>query len=436
MLGKGILSLRIVFLLVSLSLVGIVQAQDSIPKPVTTPTIEAPAPPTDITPETPAETAQPVETPSETSAEINSDAYINAEPYIFEEDIPQPTVQQPKVDTELLAALDGNPFGLIRDGKPKTRQKRLQGLPGISPIASTDRVEKPKEEEKEVEEVVEEVEEVFVPVDTSTVALNKLNPFRLEGSKEDRKEATLAKKIKFNPQAGTGAKSTDNTFNPIFDTSKVNVNPIGTLKFVVVILLLGLLTYIVTSFRNEVEDVYRGFLNANLLSLLYREKGTILRLPYFAMYVLAACSFGTMLFLIMNILGETIFKSNFLSVFTCIVGVGFIFLLRHITIALLAYIFPFTKEIKLYGFTIAIFNFATGIGLLPIVTLAAFAPVASHNIILYTTLILFGFVYGFRTIRAIIIGNKYLIQNKFHFFMYLCTVELAPILILTKLFGY
>lgn len=436
MLKKSILSLRVVLLLICISFVGIVHGQDSIPKPTPKPPVELPTPPTDITPETPVETIQPDEMPSTSSDDTEEmpENYINAGEYIFEEDIPQP-IRKPKVDIELLAALEDNPFGLIRDGKPKSGRLTMQGLPGQELIASVDKVKKSTEETKE--EAIEEVEEVFVPVDTSIAALNTLNPFRLEGTLEDRNTGTLAKKIKFNPQAGSGAKSTNERgFNPIFDTSKVNVNPLGTLKFVVILLLLGLLTFIVTSFRNDVADVYRAFLNSNLLSLLYRDKGTLLYFPYMAMYFLTACSFGTMAFLAVNLLGGKIFESNFWSIVVCTAGVGFVFFLRHASTALLSSIFPFKKEIKTYGFTIAIFNFVMGIGLLPIITLIAFAPSSSHEIILYITLILVGFVYVFRTIRSIIIGNKYLINNKFHFFMYLCTVELAPIVILLKLFGY
>lgn len=439
MFGKGILRLRIVLLFVGLSFVGVVHGQDSIPEPTPQPPIESPAPPTDITPDAPNEN-----TPSEgnnstpstenTTSNIPENA-INAGEYVFKENLPQP-IQRPKEDPELLAALQDNPFGLIRDGQPKIGRLSVHGLPGYAPSPTVDNVEKPKVEEKLEEEIIEE-EEVFVPVDTTTAALNALNPFRLEGTPEDRKSGTLAKKIKFNPQAGSGTKSTDDVgFNPIFDTSKVNVNPLGTLKFVVIILLLGLLTYIVSSFRNDVADVYRGFLNANLLSLLYRDKGTLLYLPYIAMYVLAACSFGTIIFLAINLLDGKIFESNFWSIVVCTTGVGFLFLLRHLSVTLLAAVFPFRKEIKLYGFSIAIFNFVMGIGLIPIITLIAFAPASSHEIILYATLILFVLIYAFRTIRAILIGNKYLINNKFHFFMYLCTVEMAPILILLKLIGY
>lgn len=441
MFGKRKVRLRVVFLLVSMSCVGIIVGQDSIPESIPQFPIETSTTPTDIIPETPAATEQPNETvtsSSETILSATPSTTVNTGQYVFEADLPQ-VVQDSKADAELLAALENNPFVLERDGKRQVGRTSMYGLPGYSSYSSTVSVETVELEKqvKEEEIIVQEEEEIFVPVDTSTAALNRLNPFRLEGTPQDRKTITLAKKIKFNPAAGTGTISTNELeLNQFFDTSKVNVNPIDTLKLVVILFLLGLLTFIVASFRNNVTEVYSGFLNANILSLLHRDKGSIINLPYLSMYVLAACSFGTMIFLAVNLTGGQIFESNFWSIIVCILGVGLIFFLRHVSIALLASVFPFKKEIKLYGFTIAIFNFVMGIVLIPIVTLIAFAPTSFHEILLYFTCILFGFIYIFRTIRSIIIGNKYLINNKFHFFMYLCTIELAPLLILLKLIGY
>ncbi|NJN77357.1 MAG: DUF4271 domain-containing protein [Saprospiraceae bacterium] len=218
-----------------------------------------------------------------------------------------PERQEAKPDPELIAALSNNPFALVRDGKPRISKPKKETLP----VSSKTQTEKPAKEVKEVEaEIIQEEPEIFTPVDTSTVALNKLNPFRLEGTAADRKSGSTSKKIKFNPQAGSGAKNeTKSTFNPIFDTSKVDVNPLGTLKFTLSILLLGFLTIIVTQFRSEINDIYKAFLNQNLMSLLYREKGTILRLPYVLLYALTALSVGTMIFLTTNIKGITILKA-------------------------------------------------------------------------------------------------------------------------------
>ena len=434
MFRKGILTLRVVLLLISLSLVGSLYGQDSIPQPVRQQQpIVLPTPPTDLTPESQTETAAPFpENTTENTGESVNNNFENIND--FEEQLPTPIKKQ-TTDPELIAALQDNPFALVRDGRPKSGRVSMHGLPGQKIFAAIE-----KSTAAEQEEVLEEAtpieEEIATPIDTSTVALNALNPFRLEGAPTDRKPI-IVKKIKFNPQAGSGAKSTEsNGFNVIFDASEVNVDSSGTLKFSVIILLLSLLTFIVTNFKNLLADVYKSFLSSNLMSLSYRNRGTILQFPFFALYVLSAFSLGTFIFFVVDLLGGKIFDSKLWSIIVSTLGVGSLFFARHLSVGILAAIFPFGKEIKLYGFLIAIFNFIIGIGLIPIIVFIAFAPPSYHKTLLYTALILIGVAYLFRTIRALIIGNKYLVNNKFHFFMYLCTIELAPIFILLKLLGY
>lgn len=397
-----------------------VTAQDSIPNTATPPSTvgEDPSP----------RVANPA-TENNTNTEETSNSIV-------------PTINQPsrrvyveKIDPELIAAMVNNPFALIHDGKQKRSKPRKESLP-ISPTKSVEKSKK-EENEEEPEEIVEEVQAVFVSVDTSISALEQQNPFRLEGTPDERKTGFATKKIKFNPEAGSGAKKTSsNTFNPIFDTSKVDVNPLGTLKFAIIILLLGFLAIIMTRFRSEVQDIYKAFLNQNLMSLLYREKGTILRLPYVLLYTLSIFSVGTMIFLTTNVFGIKIVGSNLTSLIICLVGAAAIYLGRHISLRVLAYIFPFSKELKFYSFSIAIFNFVIGIVLLPFIIFIAFAASNTHTILLYTALFSVSILYIFRIIRSLLITNKYLTHNKFHFFMYLCTVEIAPILILLKLVGF
>lgn len=415
---------RVICFILFFNITTVVYAQDSIPptpvvKPVTSPSAVGEDPAPNVVNPATQNNANPSTEPTSIVPNINP--------------IPKKTFVE-KPDLELLAAMENNPFALIHDGKRKKSTTQKDVLPVSS--KSKDSKKKSKKEDKVKEDKVEEVVEVFVSVDTATAALDRQNPFRLEGTPDERKAGAATKKIKFNPEAGSGAKSTtSNTFAPIFDTSKVNVNQLGTLKFVLVTFLFGFLAIIMTRFRSEVNDVYKAFLNQILMSLLHREKGTILRLPYVLLYALSAFSVGTMIFLSTRIMGVKIFENNYASAMICILGASTIFLGRHTLLWLLAYIFPFSKEAKLYSFSIAIFNFIIGIALLPFIIFIAFAADNTHTILLYAALFSISILYIFRIIRSLLITNKYLIHNKFHFFMYLCTVEIAPILILLKLVG-
>lgn len=405
-----------------------VVAQDSIPKVISKTDTQ-----TITSPRENGEASSPV-VPSPERKNINSNTEIPNKT-ILTPNQPKRAVAIEKNNAELIAAMSNNPFALIRDGKPNSSEPREKTLPtsSIRSDKKQDNVAKKEIKKVSVQDIVKE--ETFLPVDTSTIMLNQQNPFRLEGTLEERKNG-LTKKIKFNPEAGSGAKKTTSSkFKPIFDTSKVDVNPLNTLKFSLSILLLGFLAAIMTRFRSEVNDVYKAFLSQNLMSLLHREKGTILRLPYIMLYALSTFSVGTLIFLITDFFNVKIFDSNLSSLLTCIAAVGGIYFGRHAILFLLSHIFPFKKEIRLYSFSIAIFNFIIGIVLLPFIIFIAFAPSNTHTIFLYTTLFSVSIIYLFRIIRSLLITNKYLIHSKFHFFMYLCTVEIAPILILLKLVG-
>ena len=44
-----------------------------------------------------------------------------------------------------------------------------------------------------------------------------------------------------------------------------------------------------------------------------------------------------------------------------------------------------------------------------------------------------GLTYIFRSLRGLFVAGRFLAFHKFHFLLYICTVEIAPVLILIKL---
>ena len=117
----------------------------------------------------------------------------------------------------------------------------------------------------------------------------------------------------------------------------------------------------------------------------------------------------------------------------CMFGVALITFFRHTFLKIIATIFPFFKEINLYIFTITIFHLTMGLLLVPFVIFIAFAPNSMQTIALYAALIMVGFVYLLRSIRGFMIATKHILEYRFHFLLYLCAVEIAPLLILIKL---
>jgi len=124
------------------------------------------------------------------------------------------------------------------------------------------------------------------------------------------------------------------------------------------------------------------------------------------------------------------------SALICMAFVAAVMLAKHLLMQVIGWIMPFDKELSLYGYMMAVFNQVIGIVLLPFIIVAAFAPDPFKKIALFGGVGAILLIYLYRSIRGVMIGERFMALHKFHFFLYLCTVEIAPLLILVKVLGF
>ena len=101
-------------------------------------------------------------------------------------------------------------------------------------------------------------------------------------------------------------------------------------------------------------------------------------------------------------------------------------------IMLLSKIFPFKETVKFYIFNVNIINKIVGILIIPFFVLLAYAPDYMKPWIFYISIAVIGSLLIYRYIRGVMIAKNYVTLHKFHFFIYLCTLEIAPTVILIK----
>ena len=194
-----------------------------------------------------------------------------------------------------------------------------------------------------------------------------------------------------------------------------------------------LLTILVVLFRNYFFRVYNGFVNDNLLGQLYRERATGFGIPFLSLYTLYFFNLGWLVFLGMKFYGADFSYSDTRLLWLCILGVMVITILRHLVLSFIAFAFPVDKEVRLYSFSINIFNVVVGLVLIPINLFVAMAPSNLARGFLYIGFVVVILIYLFRSIRGLLIANRYLTFYKFHFLLYICTVEIVPLAVLYKL---
>ena len=194
-----------------------------------------------------------------------------------------------------------------------------------------------------------------------------------------------------------------------------------------------LLTILVTLFRSQLGRAYRAFLNDNLLTQLQRDREVGGGFPYYIFYGFFMLNAGLFLFLLSRHYGFEVHPNRWVSLLFCTLCVFTLFLAKHIVLGLLASIFPVAKEARLYSFTIIIFHIMLGLLLVVANLLLSYSNESLVQIILYGTFGLMGLLYLFLAIRGLFIANRFILFHKFHILLYICTVEIAPVIVLAKL---
>ena len=291
---------------------------------------------------------------------------------------------------------------------------------------------------------------LFLLWNNVSLAQSGNNPFELQHGADRRAEKMGISETPTAPLENTAAENPFNVVRtpvPKNDLTSV-INPpkveskkvTGTevvddeqFKFWLTLSVLILITLILTIYRSQLGQAYRAFSNENVMRMLHREKGTVAYLPYYILYGLFIINAGIYGYLLQRFFGinDGVGNLNLLGMTTGLVAV--LLLAKHLVVRTLGWVFPLQKEASIYSMTITIFGVVMSLVLLAANLTIAYAPSSIIPFCVNLSFFVLGSLYFFRSIRGLSIGSKFLNNNKFHFFIYLCAVELAPVLILWKI---
>jgi hypothetical protein len=209
----------------------------------------------------------------------------------------------------------------------------------------------------------------------------------------------------------------------------------GIAKWMIFVLLglLSLMSIIVAIYRKEVVLIFQAFLSTSSSQNGQRDQGGVLTLERFSSYILFVLSMGTFCFLIPQILLKDFQFNTFGALCLFILGLGGVYILKHIQLKILSFILPFRQEIEAYNFILSNTNKALGFIIVPLLFLIAYTPATGQTMTLYFSFILLSLIYIYRALKGLATAGSIILFHKFHFFVYLCAVEIAPIVILLKI---
>lgn len=198
------------------------------------------------------------------------------------------------------------------------------------------------------------------------------------------------------------------------------------------ILCLGILVWVKYEGGRRVSQIFKAVGARHNMNQLLREGDIIGERITPGLMFIYLISFTTLVFLLISPFDIEIpgAESSFLQ-FSILAGIVFIlWILKLATIKLSGVIFKTRNETNEYLITNIIFNLVTGLIAFPIVFSAHYT---NYNIILWASLAVFAIGLVFKFIRSVYVGLTTQTFPVFYIFLYLCTLEILPLLIIYKL---
>ncbi len=222
---------------------------------------------------------------------------------------------------------------------------------------------------------------------------------------------------------------------PAIDISKKDVesrfqNILSNYIFWVLFLSLVLITFIVNINRSLVPEIFKSLTSDNQFRVIHREfsKG-FSSVLYYLLYVVFLAQGALFFYLLQR---EYVPADRQVSFLWFILALFLIYGMKHTILFVLNLLFPVEKEVSQYSFILMQFNICLGIILFCINWFLAFTPTEMAKIAGILGLVLFVILYFVRQFRGLLVSARILVFSKFHFFLYLCVVDVLPVVIAGK----
>ena len=228
--------------------------------------------------------------------------------------------------------------------------------------------------------------------------------------------------------------------SPKIIVKPVITGKVGTLRqessisWLPVILLLSLFTFswLKIMYQKYILQVVLSIVNYQVALRLLRERNVLFRNMSIGLNFVFILNLAVFIyFLFENFKIRPYFTIPILNYLVYCVGVIVFFNLKNFVCILLGIIFKYQEEFSEYIHNENLFNKNIGLLLFPIVVLFPYVPDIYKQFVLFAGIFFFGIMILLRTLR----GFQIIIRkgvSKFYMILYLCAIEILPVLILIK----
>lgn len=208
----------------------------------------------------------------------------------------------------------------------------------------------------------------------------------------------------------------------------------GSLLAIHIILLLSLAGLWLT-FSDFLRECLRGMFNDGLMNQLYNRRASSALGALWICYVFFFLATGYFLYLFSTYydisLGQGIWGGWLTYSLAVAAAVG----LKNVVLVLLANIFPVQREVSRYVFMVMVFCILIGLLFAPINLLVSYAPQNYRKVFILLGVGVAVIIYLLHLLRGVFIANRLLATRPVHILLYICAIEIAPLLLIYRYLG-
>lgn len=210
------------------------------------------------------------------------------------------------------------------------------------------------------------------------------------------------------------------------------INKYPTWLLATILVLLTVFGIVRAVFSTEIANLFRAFFDNRILSQIDKEENVLITWQFVFLYLIFSFTTGLFIYLLMyktSVAASALGFDSFLFLsFAAFVFFG----LKILTIKFLGFLFEIQKLTREYLNIIYLTYINSLFLLLPATFILTFIGVSHGHLVIWGFIILFAVIVGFQLLR---LTSKILLNyqlSKFYLFLYLCTLEICPILLFIK----
>ena len=202
--------------------------------------------------------------------------------------------------------------------------------------------------------------------------------------------------------------------------------------FAVVVGMLVFLALGLSLNRGILHTLYQAMLYDNVLKTTFKDRTPAQIFPYYLLFMVFIFNAGVFAYLYALQHKLPIAGSHTQAIGLCILGTAAFFGGKQLVLWLVGNIFPIQKEASYYRFIVLVFCIVSGIILAFANFFAAYSSPEWSKYVFLSTGITIGLLFVLRLLRSLFVAIPFISNYFFHFSLYLCAVEIAPVLLIVK----